>query len=78
MILGLLVSALSFYKLLLLGRVILSWVGGHQSGVGVFLREVTEPVLAPIRRMIGLVGMMDLSPIIAFFLIDVLIRVIVQ
>ena len=36
-----------------------------------FSVRLTEPVLAPIRRRIPLMGMMDLSPLIAFFLVDI-------
>ncbi len=33
--------------------------------------QLTEPILAPIRRRVPLVGMLDLSPLIAFFLVDI-------
>jgi len=33
--------------------------------------RLTEPVLAPIRRRIPLMGMLDLSPLIAFFLVNI-------
>lgn len=36
-----------------------------------FSVRLTEPVLAPIRRRIPLMGMLDLSPLIAFFLVDI-------
>lgn len=41
-----------------------NWIAG-------FSVRLTEPVLAPIRRRIPLMGMMDLSPLIAFFLMDI-------
>lgn len=41
-----------------------NWIAG-------FSVRLTEPVLAPIRRRIPLMGMMDLSPLIAFFLVDI-------
>ncbi|NMP21633.1 YggT family protein [Sulfobacillus sp. DSM 109850] len=44
---------------------------GLWSRVAGFSVRVTEPVLAPIRRRIPLMGMMDLSPLIAFFLVDI-------
>ena len=36
-----------------------------------FSVRLTEPVLAPIRRRIPLMGMLDLSPLIGFFLVDI-------
>lgn len=36
-----------------------------------FAVRLTEPVLEPIRRRIPLMGMLDLSPLIAFFLVDI-------
>lgn len=53
-------------------RVILSWLPiDRYNPLVQFLHSITEPILAPIRRNIPSVGMMDLSPIIAFFLIQV-------
>jgi len=68
---------------LLFVRVILSWfTGGRTSGGGLMelLYTLTEPFLAPIRRLInqsplGGPGMViDFSPIIAFFLLQLLQR----
>ncbi len=40
--------------------------------------QLTEPILAPIRRRVPLVGMLDLSPLIAFFLVDIASYLLVQ
>ena len=37
-----------------------------------FLWDITEPVLAPIRRAIPTFGGLDFSPVIAFFLLNLL------
>ena len=37
--------------------------------VGNFLNRITEPVLAPVRRVIPLFGNMDLSPLVVLLLI---------
>jgi YggT family protein len=34
-----------------------------------FLVQITEPLLAPLRRIIPTVGMFDISPMIAFFIV---------
>lgn len=62
-------------------RVLLSWL--PMAGINLdpdnilvrLLFEITEPILAPIRKF-AMMGMMDLSPIVAFFIIMILLRVI--
>jgi YggT family protein len=59
--------------LLILGRVLVSWAqptGG--GGITAFLYQVTEPILAPIRRIIPATGGFDWSPMIAILLLSVL------
>lgn len=60
------------------GRIILSWID-PQGGMRVtqILYEITEPVLGPIRRLMPQMGMLDLSPIVAFILLSVLEQVLV-
>ena len=59
--------------LVLLGRVLLSWVNPRFEGaLGRFLFEVTEPILAPIRRVLPQGGPIDWSPLIAFIALSVL------
>lgn len=60
---------------LLLGRVLVSWVDPRFSGsAGRFLYQTTEPLLAPIRRVVPQVGMIDLSPLVAFLVLGALVR----
>jgi len=47
-------------------RVVLSWVAPHQhSPATVIVEALSEPVLAPFRRVIPSVGGMDISPVFA-------------
>ena len=56
-------------------RIILSWVGmDTRNPVVIFLHDITEPILAPIRRFIPPMGMLDLTPMMAFILLLVLSR----
>ncbi len=56
-------------------RIILSWVGmDPQNPVVVFLHEITEPILAPIRQFMPRMGMLDLSPMVAIILLSVIAR----
>ncbi len=75
---------LSIYKWLLLITVLLSWVNPDPYNPIVrFLHAITEPVLRPIRRVIGFnFGPIDISPIIVFIIImfaqSFLIRTLMQ
>ncbi|MBI3306891.1 MAG: YggT family protein [Candidatus Omnitrophica bacterium] len=65
---------------LLFARIIVSWlpVDPYHSVVQ-FLMQVTEPILAPFRRIPLRIGMLDLSPLLAFlalfFIRNVLVRI---
>ena len=54
-------------------RALLSWfsISGAQP-VFRLLVEITEPVLAPIRRVLPTAGMLDFSPLVALLLIQVI------
>jgi YggT family protein len=73
---------LQAYLIVLVARIIMSWFpiepnSGMASVYG-FLHTVTEPVLGPLRRLIPPIGMggmgLDLSPLIVFFGISILLR----
>jgi YggT family protein len=70
--------ALWIFELILLARVILSWFPNvdRSNPLIQFLYAVTEPVLRPIREMMPPTGMMDLSPLIVFLIIQVLMTLI--
>lgn len=75
---GLVDAAFSVYLLIMLGRVISSWIDvDPYHPVVRFLREWTEPILAPIRRVVPPLGMLDLSPLVALFLIMLVRRIVV-
>lgn len=65
---------LSIVELLIIARVILSWVASpvSRNPFVQFIRGVTEPILAPIRSILPRTGMFDLSPMIALFAIYLL------
>lgn len=57
----------------ILGRVLISWIDpmGNMR-VTQILREITEPILAPIRSVLPSMGMIDLSPLVAILLLQLL------
>jgi YggT family protein len=63
--------------LILLGRVLLSWIDPRfERPISRFVYDLTEPVLAPIRRLLPSTGMLDLSPLILLLGIALLMRVV--
>jgi len=58
----------------ILARVIISWLamGGSNRGgrIQMVLHDVTEPVLGPFRKVIPRLGMIDISPLIALIVLD--------
>jgi YggT family protein len=59
--------------LAILIRVILSWFPVDPSNPIIrIIWEITEPILAPFRRVIPRIGMFDLSPLAAFLVISFL------
>jgi YggT family protein len=62
---------LQVLSIAILVRVLLTWFPIDQSNPIIkLLFEVTEPVLAPFRRIIPRIGMFDLSPIAAMLVIQ--------
>jgi YggT family protein len=71
---------LTLLSIVILARVILSWVipltGGrpHPMLVSVItiINQITEPILAPLRRVIPSIGTLDLSPMVALIIIAII------
>jgi YggT family protein len=63
--------------LLVLGRVLVSWVDPRGSNqLSQFLIQATEPLLAPIRRMLPQTGMIDFSPLILMLILGAVLTVV--
>ncbi len=68
------------YSYLVLARILISWFPVDRNNPIIdFIYRVTEPILAPFRVIIPL-GMMglDLSPILAFFFLDIFRRLLIK
>ena len=62
---------------LVLGRVLVSWIDPRaRNAVSRYLVALTEPMLAPIRRLLPQTGMMDFSPLILMLGLGLLLRVV--
>ena len=67
---GLLQAVVSFFIFLFIARAVLSWVSPDPSNMIVqFINSSTEPILAPIRRRIRPVGVVDFSVLIAILVL---------
>ncbi|HEV7407521.1 MAG TPA: YggT family protein [Bradyrhizobium sp.] len=73
-----LIQIINLYMYLLIASAILSWLIAFNvvntrnqfvAAVAEFLYRITEPVLGPIRRRLPNLGGLDISPIIAFFVL---------
>ena len=65
-------------EVMVFARVILSFTDpGGRGQIARFVMSTTEPILAPIRRLLPRTGMLDFSPWIAVFAIGLLLRVLV-
>jgi YggT family protein len=77
-ILEIILLVLDLYVWLLIASAILSWLVAFNvvntrnplvAGIAEFLYRITEPLLAPIRRILPNLGGLDISPIILILLI---------
>ncbi|HSP59364.1 MAG TPA: YggT family protein [Halomonas sp.] len=70
---GLANAILKIYFLALIVMIILSWVAPNASHPGALLvMQLVEPIMAPVRKVIPPLGMIDLSPIVVFIAISIL------
>ena len=68
-----LIYILRLYTWLIIIRVLLSWVAPNPYNMVVqIIYVLTEPVMAPFRRIIPPIGFIDISPIILIFVIEFL------
>lgn len=71
--LGLVGLLVNIYFFALLAMIILSWLAPGSGNPAVFLLyQITEPVMAPFRKLLPAMGGMDFSPILVFILINVI------
>ncbi len=64
------------YEIVLIIRIVLAWVPHNaQHPAAAFLYKITEPVLAPVRRVIPSIGGIDVSPIVVFIGLQVIANI---
>lgn len=71
-------AVLQVYTWVIVARVVLSWVNPDpRNDLLLWVIRLTEPVLGPLRRLVPIAGL-DLSPLLAWLLIQILMRWIAQ
>lgn len=76
---GLLSMTLNIYFFALLIMIVLSWVAPHSNHPGSLLvLQITEPIMAPVRKILPSFGGLDLSPIVIFIAINLMETVVVR
>ncbi|MGS2742421.1 YggT family protein [Halomonas sp. LS-001] len=66
-------AILKIYFFALIVMIILSWVAPNANHPGAMLvMQLVEPIMAPVRKVIPPLGMIDLSPIVVFIAINLL------
>ena len=65
-VIQLLLTVIQFYSLVVLARVILTWLPNvsRTNQIVEFIHQITEPVLQPIRKALPAMGSLDLSPLV--------------
>ncbi|HHW38314.1 MAG TPA: YggT family protein [Bacillales bacterium] len=70
-VIGSIISQLiGIYSWAIIIYIFMSWFpGARESSIGQFLGRIVEPFLEPFRRIIPPLGMIDISPIAAIFVL---------
>lgn len=73
---SLIVLVLSAYMLCLVGRAVFSWIEPYpRNRIHRFLFDLTEPVIAPVRRVLPSPGGLDIAYMVVFFGVVILLNV---
>ena len=85
-VVGIVANVLRVLSILIIAQAILSFlvpVMGDRPhpivvNINLILRQITEPLLGPIRRVLPTVGMLDLSPMVAIIVLEIIRSVLVR
>ena len=71
-VIAVMAMVVNIYFIAILVSIVLSWVaGGSYNPMVVLIHQLTEPVMAPFRKLLPPLGGLDLSPILVFLAINV-------
>ena len=64
------IYATQIYTMVLFARILLSWFNPRPNAIYYFLIDCTDPLLKFVRGILPPLGFIDFSPLLAFFLIQ--------
>ncbi|MCS7286764.1 MAG: YggT family protein [Anaerolineae bacterium] len=69
----------NLWSLAILVRVFLSWFGvSYYHPVARLIFRITEPILAPLRRVVPPIGMLDITPAVAIVALQIIKGVLLE
>ncbi|WP_067838786.1 YggT family protein [Amphibacillus sediminis] len=72
---SLLFRLLNLYQIAIVIYILMSWFpGARESTFGRFLASIVEPYLEPFRRIIPPLGMLDISGLVAIFVLQLALQ----
>ncbi len=75
----LIARGIQIYQILLIIYILMSWVPSmRENAFGRFLGKIAEPYLSVFRRFIPPLGMIDISPIVAIYALNLINRGVFQ
>ena len=73
----LLKSVIWIYIIALIIQAVTSWIGNTQGNpISPLVNSLTNPILRPIRKVVPIIGMMDLSPLVAIIGLNILLMIV--
>jgi len=70
MLYTIIVNLVNIYSWALIIYILMSWFpNARETAIGQFLTRICEPYLEPFRKIIPPIGMIDISPIVAFLVL---------
>ncbi|WP_201713728.1 YggT family protein [Rossellomorea arthrocnemi] len=71
MLYEILYKLIQLYSWALIIYILMSWFpSARETSIGQFLARICEPYLEPFRRFVPSIGMIDISPIVAFIVLN--------
>jgi len=69
-VVSIIAQLVSIYQWALIIYIFMSWFpNARDTAIGQFLARICEPFLEPFRRIVPSIGMIDISPIVAFLVL---------
>lgn len=72
---SILAQAIGIYQWALIVYIFMSWFpNARETAIGQFLARICEPYLEPFRKIVPSIGMIDISPIVAFLVLNFAVK----